>query len=89
MIYCDYIAHLISTYIKPHDTQGLLSDVSRPRIDLDPEGALSSTDKTIVVEDFKGQKYRITVEEIRESETIGELFPGTWEALKSLTIRGE
>lgn len=88
MIYCDYIAHLITTYIKPHDTQGLLSDVSHPKMDLDPEGALRSTDKTIIVTDLNGQRYRITVEEIRESETVEELFPGTWEALKSLTIQG-
>ena len=85
--YCDYIAHLISTYIKPHDTQGLLTDVSRPTWNLDVDGALSGTDKTITVTDVNGRRYKITVEEV--DAPVEELVDGVSEALKALTIRGE
>lgn len=64
VVYCDYIAHLISKELKANDTERLLSSVSRPQYDLAPEGAFRSTKKTIEVEDRNGTKYRITVEEV-------------------------
>lgn len=85
--YCDYISHLISTYIKAHDSQGLLWQVSRPNYDLDSSGALSSTTKTLDITDINGKRYRVTVEEIRQP--VEELVDGTSEALKAITIRGD
>ena len=83
--HCHYIAHLISTHIKPHDTKGLLTDVSRPKWNLDVDGALSGTDKTITVTDVNGKRYRIVVEEV--DAPVEELVDGVSEALKSLTIK--
>jgi len=64
--YCDYIAHLIHSYIKPHDIQGLLGDVRHPRYDLDSEGAFASTKKTIEVIDINHKRYRVTIEELND-----------------------
>lgn len=87
LVYCDYIAHLISTQIKHHDAQGLLWNIGSPRYDLDANGAFCGTTKTIDVTDLNGTKYRITVEEVNAQ--IEELVDGVNDALKALTIRGE
>jgi len=86
LAYCDYIAHLIHNYIKPHDAQGLLFNVDRPRYDLDKSGALNGTKKTLEVTDVNGKRYRVTVEEVES--TVKELVDGVNDALKTLTIRG-
>lgn len=65
LVYCDYIAHLISKELKANDSERLLSSVSKPRADLTPQGAMRSTKRTIEVEDRFGKKYRITVTEAR------------------------
>lgn len=65
IVYCDYIAHLISKELKANDTERLLSSVSRPQYDLTKEGGFASTKKTIMVEDRNGTKYRVTVEEVK------------------------
>ena len=61
--YCDYIAHLIHTYIKPHDAQGLLHNVGVPQFALDQDGAFAGTTKTITAVDVNGNKYKITIEQ--------------------------
>jgi len=65
VVYCDYIAHVISKELKANDTERLLSSVSRPQYDLTKEGGFASTKKTIEVEDRFGTKYRVTVEEVK------------------------
>jgi len=65
VVYCDYIAHLISKELKANDHERLLSSVSRPQFDLTPTGGFRSTKKTIEVEDRFGKKYRVTVEEVK------------------------
>ena len=65
VVYCDYIAHVISKELKANDTERLLSSVSRPQYDLTKEGGFASTKKTILVEDRNGTKYRVTVEEVK------------------------
>ena len=87
LAYCDYIAHLIHNYIKPHDTQGLLWNVGYPRYDLDKGGALNSTRKTLEITDVNGKKYKVTIEEVED--TVEELVDGVNDALKKLTIRGD
>lgn len=61
--YCDYIAHLIGQ-IRHFDTQGIAADIGSPKYDLDADGALASTRKTILVTDLNGKMYQITVEEV-------------------------
>ncbi len=65
IVYCDYIAHIISKELKANDTERLLSSVSRPQYDLTESGAFATTKKTILVEDRNGTKYRVTVEEVK------------------------
>ena len=65
LVYCDYIANVISKELKVNDTERLLASVSRPKYDLTESGGFASTKKTIEVEDRNGTKYRITVEEIK------------------------
>ena len=67
VVYCDYIAHLISKNLKAVDTtsEKLLSSVSRPQYDLTETGGFRSTKKTVEVEDRFGKKYRVTVEEVK------------------------
>ena len=65
VVYCDYIAQVISKELKANDTEKLLSSVSRPKYDLTKEGGFASTKKTIEVEDRFGTKYRVTVEEVK------------------------
>jgi hypothetical protein len=65
VVYCDYIAQVISKELKANDTERLLSSVSRPKYDLTKEGGFASTKKTIEVEDRFGTKYRIIVEEVK------------------------
>jgi hypothetical protein len=65
LVYCDYIANVISKELKVNDTECLLASVSRPKYDLTESGGFASTKKTIEVEDRNGTKYRITVEEVK------------------------
>lgn len=64
LAYCDYIAHLIAGHIRHFDTQGILWQVDRPRMDLAEDGSLASTCKTVEIVDLNGKKYRVTVEEM-------------------------
>lgn len=64
LVYCDYIATVISKELKANDSERLLSSVGRPQFDLTESGAFKSTTKTIEVEDRFGRKYRVTVEEV-------------------------
>ena len=65
LVYCDYIASVISKELKVNDTERLLASVSRPQYDLTDTGAFASTKKVINVEDRNGRKYRVTVEEVK------------------------
>jgi hypothetical protein len=65
LVYCDYIANVISKELKVNDTERLIASVSRPQYDVTESGAFASTKKTIMVEDRNGTKYRITVEEVK------------------------
>lgn len=85
LTYCDYIAHLISTYIKPHDMNGLLTNVGPAKYNLDIDGSLCDDTKTIEVTDVNGQRYLVTVE--RLPMVLEELVDGTHEALKALTVQ--
>lgn len=63
LVYCDYIAHLISTELKAIDTERLLSSVGPVRWHLAEAGTFASTRKTVHVQDRYGKKYVITVEQ--------------------------
>jgi hypothetical protein len=65
LVYCDYIANVISKELKVNDSERLIASVSRPKYDLTESGGFASTKKTIEVEDRNGTKYRITVEEVK------------------------
>jgi hypothetical protein len=65
LVYCDYIANVISKELKVNDTERLIASVSRPKYDLTESGGFASTKKTIMVEDRNGTKYRVTVEEVK------------------------
>ena len=65
VVYCDYIAHIISKELKANDSEKLLASVSRPQYDLTETGAFRSTTKTIKVEDRFGTQYRVTVEQVK------------------------
>jgi len=65
LVYCDYIANVISKELKVNDTERLIASVSRPQYDMTESGGFASTKKTIEVEDRNGTKYRITVEEVK------------------------
>lgn len=71
LAYCDYIADTISVLLKrevidaENTRDAILEHVGNPSMDLHPtEGYFLSTKKTIVVTDFNGKSYRVTVEEI-------------------------
>ena len=65
LVWCDYIAHLIKSNLKYEDSkdQNYLSSVGNAQLDLDDNGFMLSSKKTILVEDRNGQCYQITVEE--------------------------
>jgi hypothetical protein len=64
--YCDYIAHTIQRDLKFQDARDseLLSSVGIVNYDLDKNGVMLSTTKTIRVEDIHGVVYKITVEQV-------------------------
>ena len=64
LVYCDYIANVISKELKVNDTERLIVSVSRPKYDLTESGGFASTKKTFEVVERNGTKYRITVEEV-------------------------
>jgi hypothetical protein len=66
MVYCDYIAHLITKNLKSNDDQdmGMLKEVGKMRYDLSEEVWFVSSKKTIEVTDINGSKYKITVEAV-------------------------
>lgn len=69
--YCDYIAHLISKEIKNAD-QGyyrLIDKAGRAYTNIDDNGNFV-TKKTLFVTDVYGKRYRITVEEENETNTL-------------------
>ena len=66
VIYCDYIAHLISTMLPAADqvSDGLINMVGKPKMDLDKDGVYLSADKKIGVVDKYGSVYEITVRQL-------------------------
>jgi len=65
LVYCDYIANVISRELKVNDPERLIASVSRPQYDMTESGSFASTKKTVMVEDRNGTKYRVTVEEVK------------------------
>lgn len=61
-VYCDYIAKVIHEALKDCQHQQLLKQVSSVKYDLDIDGSLLSTTKTLYVADINGSQYTITVE---------------------------
>jgi hypothetical protein len=64
LMYCDYIADLISRKLKLGDDLNILKSVSMPKLDLDIDGAFNSTKKIVKVTDKYGVEYLITVEAV-------------------------
>ena len=66
MVYCNYIAHLITKNLKLNDDldMGMLDNVRKMKYDLSEEGWFVSSKKTIEVTDINGSKYKITVEAV-------------------------
>lgn len=61
--YCDYIAHKIKeTLMKPDNS--IVMGCSSVKYDINNEGMLVSTKKTIDVIDLNRNVYRVTVEEV-------------------------
>jgi len=63
--YCDYISHLIKKALLEHDQEGLIKLVGSIKFDVDAEGRMVSSKKTIEVTDMQGKNYVITVEEVK------------------------
>lgn len=61
--YCDYISQRIRNDLLGADKDNLVRAVGRIGYDLDKNGAMISTKKTIMVQDQNGKEYKITVEE--------------------------
>lgn len=64
MIYCDYIADLISRKIQSGDDINIIKTVGLPALDLNGDGSFNSTKKTIKIIDRNNVQYRITVESL-------------------------
>lgn len=66
LAYCDYIAHLIKTYVlaMDNDHQKLIDEVGHVQFDIGNHGEYLSTTKTIDVLDINEKQYRITVQEL-------------------------
>lgn len=71
LVYCDYIAHLISMEIKNADKDycQLIDKASRAHYNTGPDGEFI-TKKTLFVTDVNGTRYRITVEEENETAVL-------------------
>jgi len=69
LVYCDYIANLISMELMRSDALycDYLSNVGRVMMDLSPEGYFASTKKTLRVTDHNGKQYTVTVEEMNDA----------------------
>lgn len=65
--YCDYIAATAWDALRSHDPMGIIATVERVKPDLHPVGGyLVSTKKSIDVVDRNGNRYRVTIEDLRE-----------------------
>lgn len=61
--YCDFIARKIKQAINMPDND-IIAGCGSVKFDLDEDGALRSTMKTLFVADRNGKQYKITVEEL-------------------------
>lgn len=65
--YCDKIAATLFDALKARDPDGIIGEVGRIKWDLDQEGShMVSTKKTIELADRNGNRYRVTVEDLRD-----------------------
>lgn len=65
--YCDRIGAAIFDALKARDPEGIIVSVGPVKSDLHPTGGyLLSTKKTLEVEDKNGNRYRVTVEDLRD-----------------------
>lgn len=70
LAYCDYIAHIIGKNLKKIDQDGLIDAVGKVQFDLNPDGSYRSTKKAMSVVDKHGTAYRITIEEVRDGDSV-------------------
>lgn len=65
-IYTPYIAGTIFDALKDHDPNGIIASADQVKDDLHETGGyFLSSDKFVEVEDRNGNRYRVTVEDIR------------------------
>lgn len=65
-VYCDYISHLTKKALLDLDQEGLIKMVGPIKFDVDAEGRMVSSKKTLEVTDTTNKKYLVTVEEVAE-----------------------
>lgn len=63
--YCDKIAATIFDALKAPDPDGIIVHVGPVQWDLHPEGYLLSPKKTLEVTDLNGNRYLVTIEDLR------------------------
>lgn len=64
VVYCDHLAHIIKQALEQErGTEPSVQYVGPIQFDLDSNGAMATTTKTILVRDMNGTDYTITIEE--------------------------
>ncbi len=64
LAYCDKIADSIKKALNAYDADGIIVGCGSVKLDLDEDGCLRSTKKTLFAIDLNGKQYKITVEEL-------------------------
>lgn len=62
--YCDKIANTIKNALNANDPDRIIAGCGSVKFDLDEDGCLRSTSKTLFAMDRNGKQYKITVEEL-------------------------
>lgn len=64
--YTDYIAHVCAVALSRPDPERIINTIGQVRSDLHQQHGYSlSTKKTLEVEDRNGNRYRVTIEDIK------------------------
>ena len=63
-VYCDKIADMIRSALNKYDSDWLIAGCGSIKFDLNADGSLASTKKTLFAIDRVGRQYKITVEEV-------------------------
>ena len=61
-VYCDKIAEMIKSMLNEYDPDNLIVGCGPVKFDLNDDGTLASTKKTLFVIDYLRRHYKITVE---------------------------